>query len=92
MAIKAVFIVQSLVFPYSHNLAELLKQLDNAGLDVPASVRAASQLTVFASITRYPNFGAPVTKNQYEAAVTIAGAVLAWADDIVQPRFADDTT
>ncbi|MBA2278289.1 MAG: HEPN domain-containing protein [Chloroflexia bacterium] len=85
MAIKAVFIVQGFVFPYVHDLAELLRRLDHAGVDIPLAVREASQLTRYALTTRYPYVGDPATENNYSAALAIAEAVVAWAAERICP-------
>ncbi len=90
MAIKAVFVAYGHLFPYVHDLADLLKRLENADVAVPSRVRDANRLTVFASITRYSNFGAPVTENQYGAAVAIAEAVVAWANQEVQRHLIEE--
>lgn len=88
MAIKAVFIVYGLEFPYVHDLTRLLTRLDRAGVDVPLAVRKAGRLTRFASATRYPHADDPVTESQYDAALDIAETVVAWADEKVRSRLA----
>jgi HEPN domain-containing protein len=82
-AIKAVLISRQIEFPYVHDLAELLDLVERSGLSVPSSVREAARLTRYAVMTRYPGALDPVTRQDYEAAVTTATAVLGWAADLV---------
>ncbi|MBM3749068.1 MAG: HEPN domain-containing protein [Acidobacteria bacterium] len=47
-AIKAVFVALGKPFPFTHNLAQLLELLIEAGVEAPAEVLAAKHLTRFA--------------------------------------------
>lgn len=79
-AIKAVFIGRGEPFPFVHDLDELLKLLERNGLKVPKYVRQAMKLSRFAVVTRYPGKVGPVTMRTYRRAVSIATAVLRWAE------------
>lgn len=82
-ALKALLICRGVRFPYVHDLAELLGLVEQAGQKVPETVREAARLTRYAVVTRYPGLVEPVTWQEYKDAVTIAEAVVRWAQDIV---------
>jgi len=79
-AIKAVYISKKLVFPYIHDISQLLASLDNYGVNIPREVKSASKLTLYAAQTRYPGLENPVSEEEYEEAVTLAEHVVTWAD------------
>ena len=85
-AIKAVLIYRRVEFPYVHDLGRLLTLLEESGLDIPASVRAAETLTPYAVIARYPSLFEPVAEEQYREAVQLAQTVLRWAQRHLQDR------
>lgn len=87
-AIKAVLIRHGIVFPYIHDLAALLKLLQEAEEQVPDSVKEAGKLSRFAVFTRYPGIARPVTREEYEEAITIAEEVLRWAERIIEDNAA----
>ncbi|MBI1900425.1 MAG: HEPN domain-containing protein [Planctomycetia bacterium] len=78
-AVKAVFIKRGVPHPYTHNLAELLKRLQQSGVRIPKYVWQAHELTPFAVVTRYPGLVGPVGKRRYRRSVRIARDVLQWA-------------
>lgn len=82
-ALKALLICRGVRFPYVHDLAELLGLVEQAGQKVPKTVREAARLTRYAVVTRYPGLVEPVTWQEHKDAVTIAEAVVRWAQDIV---------
>ena len=79
-AIKAIMIAREIEFPYVHDLGSLLSLLEEIGEPVPETIRTAVSLTTYATATRYPNTGAPVTELEYQDAVAIAEAVVRWAE------------
>ncbi|HEY7491329.1 MAG TPA: HEPN domain-containing protein [Candidatus Tectomicrobia bacterium] len=80
-AIKALLIERGVVFPYVHDLARLVTLLEAAGQEIPEVVRRAEELTRYAVVTRYPGLAEPVTEEHYREAVTIAEAVVRWAEE-----------
>ena len=78
-ALKAVFLARGVRFPLSHNLDLLLQGLEELGLEIPESVDTASRLTRYAVETRYPGFYDPVTPEEYQEALAMAGTMLDWA-------------
>ncbi|MEW6298518.1 MAG: HEPN domain-containing protein [Thermodesulfobacteriota bacterium] len=83
-AIKAVLIQRNIQFPYVHDLMALLTLIEETGESLPESVRQAGRLTRFAVATRYPGLEEAVTREEYEGAVTIAEAVVQWAEEQIQ--------
>ena len=79
-AIKAVMIAREIDFPYVHDLGSLLSLLETTGEAVPEAMRTAVSLMTYATATRYPNTGAPVTEQEYREAIAIAEAVVRWAE------------
>jgi HEPN domain-containing protein len=80
-AIKALLIKRGVTFPYVHDLARLITQLEQAGQEIPEFVRRAEALTRYAVVTRYPGLAEPVTEAHYREAVAVAKAVLEWVED-----------
>jgi len=82
-AIKALLIHYNIEFPYVHDLSRLLTLLEEAGQEIPETVKQAERLTRFAVFTRYPGISPPVTPGEYEEAVSIAEAVIRWAEEMI---------
>jgi len=79
-AIKALLLFRGVVFPYVHDLAELVTVLQRSGQQVPPSIAEAARPTRFAVETRYPSLAEAVTREDYDRAVTIAAAVIRWVE------------
>ncbi len=62
----------------------LLTLLEGAGQEIPGTVKQAERLTRFAVFTRYPGISPPVTQEEYEEAVSLAEAVVRWAEEVVE--------
>ncbi len=77
-ALKAVCIARGLVFPFTHEIARLLRVLAVDGLTIPPQVRAAAGLTRFATSSRYPPRGV-VGTDAFAKAVATAREVVDWA-------------
>ena len=82
-AIKAVMMLRGIDFPYIHDLSRLLSILESNGETLSEQVRQADVLTEYAGVLRYPIFDDVVSEEAYEDAVTIAEAVVIWAEDQV---------
>lgn len=85
-AVKAMFLHRGVAFPYVHDLGRLLGLLEASGCKVPKYVKQASQLTGFAVEARYPGLSGPVSVRDHRRAVTIAEAVLGWAERHIEGR------
>ena len=82
-ALKAVFVARKIPYPYTHDINALLSGLEQHGIMVPGPLWEAVVLTSFASDTRYPGTGTPVTKEEYQEAVGLAQDILRWAEEQV---------
>ena len=83
-ALKAVYLHLGLVFRFTHDLEELGKGLEDAGIVVDPEVKQAITLTKYASETRYPGPYEPVTEDEYHEALRLAGIVVAWARRMIE--------
>ena len=84
-AVKALLIQCHVEFPYVHDIAELLTLLEEAGQEIPHEIRQAARLTRFAVFTRYPGIAPPIIQEEYTEAVRLAGEVIQWAENLLQP-------
>jgi HEPN domain-containing protein len=82
-AIKAVLLHLGIRFPYTHDLAQLLTLVKQSGLEMPEVVIGAAALSDYAVESRYPGLAEPVTQEEYEEAITLAGEVVRWAQGII---------
>jgi HEPN domain-containing protein len=89
-AIKAVLVARDIEFPFIHNLLPLLKLLEDHGEYIPPQIQQADDLTPFAVLTRYPG-NDPLTRSEYEDAVSIAETVVTWATGIIRQTYPDYT-
>jgi len=80
---KGMLVALRVRFPYTHDLAVLLSLLEQAEQTVPEQIRGAAQLSDYAVEARYPGLAEPVTREEYEEAVSIAEAVMRWAEEVI---------
>jgi len=79
-AIRAVLIHLGVRFPYIDDLAQLLALVERKGETVSESVRRAASLSDYAVENRHPGLSEPVTRGEYEEALSIAEEVVRWAE------------
>jgi HEPN domain-containing protein len=79
LAIKSVYQVHGWMYPFIHDLGDLVEGLERQGLSIPQGVRDADQLSRYAVQARYPGAMVPTTQTEFEDSLRIAEAVLAWA-------------
>lgn len=79
-AIKALLLHRGVVFPFVHDLAELVTVLQRSGQEVPKPIAEAARLTRFAVETRYPSLAEAVSREDYDRAITIAAEVIRWVE------------
>jgi HEPN domain-containing protein len=82
-ALKAVLVLDAIVFPKTHSLPELIDLLVQGGHDVSNEVRAAAGLTRHAVASRYPSFVEDVGTAEWGEAAKQAEVVVRWAADRV---------
>lgn len=83
LAIKAVYLQHGWRFAFVHDLAQLLEELEGAGLAVPDDVRESEKLTIYATQMRYPGMSGFVTEADYSRMLAIAEGIVLWAEGIV---------
>lgn len=77
------FISNTILFPYIHNINTLLTILEMEGLGIPERIWVVSKLTVYATGTRYPGFEA-ISHSEYLEAIRYARDAVAWAEEITE--------
>jgi len=82
-ALKALLISIDKEFPPTHSIARLLEIASETKTEIPAEIRKAIDLTDYAVKTRYPGETEPVTKEEYEEALTIAETIYNWVSNIM---------
>lgn len=82
-ALKAVLIQHGIRFPYTHDIGTLLSLSSHTGKPIPDLVLAAARLSDYAVGARYPGFSEPVSRTEYDEAVTIADAVVQWSEMLI---------
>jgi len=82
-AVKAVYLALAMRPPRTHNLGVLLLGVEELGVEVPNDLRAVASLTQYAVIARYPSPRGPVSDEEHRQAVSLAEAMLAWAERTV---------
>lgn len=85
-ALKALLLSRNIIFPFVHDLAELVTVLQQSGQEVPAAIAEAARLTRFAVETRYPSLAEAVTREDYKRAVAIAEEVIRWVEQHMSPE------
>jgi len=84
-AIKAVYVANGIAFRYTHDLTELLDRLTQHSVQVPDTLNAAAELSVFAWESRYPVTTEPSTKKDLDYAILLAKRVIEWAETYIKP-------
>ncbi|MDO8871202.1 MAG: HEPN domain-containing protein [Methanoregula sp.] len=84
-AIKAVYISKKVVFPYIHDISQLLAALEKEGVIIPSDIKTASTLTLYAAQTRYPGLEGRVSDEKYHEALVLAERVVVWAEKTIKP-------
>lgn len=80
-AARAVLVFRAIDFPYTHEIAELLALLDEAGEPISNDLwTAAAVLTPYAVEARYPSTSPPISEEEYNRAVALAQGVVDWAE------------
>ena len=82
-AIKAVLVRRKVRFPKTHNLRALLDLLPESN-SVPKTIDAATVLTAYAIVTRYPGGFENITPQTHRRAVRMAAAVVRWAERLAR--------
>jgi len=82
-ALKAVLLARGIPFRFVHDIAELLTLLENQGVTLPEEIKVSAELTDYSVESRYPGPFEPVTEEEFQRALKIAEAVVAWAESLI---------
>ena len=81
-ALKAVCVARGVVFPFTHDIYELIDLLRDSGADIPVSLEEADELSTYAVNVRYPGALSPkVSERDRKQAARLARAVVEWAKE-----------
>jgi len=82
-ALKAVLVARRIPFRFVHDIAELLTLLENQGVTLPEEIKVSAELTDYSVESRYPGPFEPVIEEEFQRALKIAEAVVAWAESLI---------
>lgn len=82
-ALKAILVVHNVDFPKTHEVAELLRLVEQCGIEVQDELWEAHVLAKYAVETRYPGPAESITEEEYRQAVALADRVVRWAEKIL---------
>ncbi len=85
-ALKAVLVVRNIDFPKTHEISELLRLIEQCGIEVQDELWQAQVLAKYAVETRYPGPAEPLTEKEYCQAVALAERVVQWAEKIISGK------
>jgi len=86
-SLKALLIKNSVEFPKTHNIAELLVIIrEKTAINLPDKIKNAAILTDYAVNTRYPADYNPVTEEEYKEVLEIAENVYNWVEGIMNQK------
>jgi HEPN domain-containing protein len=85
-ALKAVLVARRIPFRFVHDIAELLTLLENQGIILPEEIKASAGLTDYSVESRYPGPFEPITEEEFEKALQIAEAVVAWSESQIEKK------
>mgnify|MGYP001100756674 CR=1 FL=1 len=83
-ALKAVLVARKIPFRFVHDIAELLTLLENQSVLLPEEIKVSAELTDYSVESRYPGPFEPVTEEEFQRALKIAEAVVAWAESLIE--------
>jgi HEPN domain-containing protein len=85
-AFKAICIARNIDFPKTHSLVRLIDILEENGMSIPESIKAADILTQFAVQSRYPDWIEEITKEEYSEAIQLAAQVVFWVEKYLSTK------
>ncbi len=77
-AFKAFMVFKNIQFDWTHDIGLLIKTLEDNNIEVPDDIKKSASLSVYAVRTRYPGEEEPVTKKEFQEALSIAEDVFKW--------------
>ena len=85
-ALKAAHLHYGLNFRYTHDIGELIENLKQHEVSVPASVEEVISLSIYASEARYPSLDEPVSEEEYNEAIALAEKAVNWVASQLEHR------
>lgn len=85
-ALKAVLVVHNVDFPKTHEIAELLRLIEQCNIEVHDELWEAHILAKYAVETRYPGPVESISEQEYRQAVALAERVVQWAQKIISAK------
>jgi len=80
-ALKALMVSKNIQFEWTHQIGVLIKTLEDNQIEVPDNIKKSASLSVYAVRTRYPGDEEPVTKDEFQEALTLADNVFDWVEE-----------
>jgi HEPN domain-containing protein len=82
-ALKAILIYYKVDFPPVHDIQQLLRTLEKAGVNISLDLHGAEMLTPYAVESRYPGYWGEIGKEEVCEAIQTAQLVVKWAENVI---------
>ncbi len=82
-ALKALMIENSITFPLTHDIQQLLELIEQAGLNIPREILDVDQLTPYAVETRYPGLYEEISEEEMKVALELSRKTVQWVQMII---------
>ncbi|GFP40404.1 HEPN domain-containing protein, partial [Candidatus Hakubella thermalkaliphila] len=83
-SLKSLLVSLDVEFPWKHDIDVLFGLISKSGIKIPDDLKSAVILTRYAVHTRYPGLAEPVSEEDYQEALALAGKVFNWALKILR--------
>lgn len=77
-ALKGFMVSRNIKFEWTHDIGTLIKTLEDNNIEVPDNIKRSASLSVYAVRTRYPGEEEPITKEEFQEALSTADTVFEW--------------
>lgn len=77
-ALKGFMVSRNIKFEWTHDIGTLIKTLEDNNIEVPDNIKRSASLSVYAVKTRYPGEEEPITKEEFQEALSTADSVFKW--------------
>jgi HEPN domain-containing protein len=85
-AFKAICIARNIDFPKTHSLVRLIDIIEEQGMSIPESIKAADILTQYAVQSRYPDWIEEIRNEEYSEALKLSAQVVFWAEKYLSTK------
>ncbi|GFP32492.1 hypothetical protein HKBW3S42_00796 [Candidatus Hakubella thermalkaliphila] len=83
-SLKSLLVSLDVEFPWKHDIDVLFGLISKSGIKIPDDLKSAVILTRYAVHARYPGLAEPVSEEDYQEALALAGKVFNWALKILR--------